>query len=146
MRDIEVQLRLIATPGIKGSTLIDDSYNASPASSLAALNLLAELMGRKIAVLGDMLELGSYEEEGHRKVGRRAAEVVDKLVTVGELGATIGREAIAVGMNESDVLFARDNEQAVQSLLDLVSSGDLILVKGSRATHMDDIVAELGEK
>jgi UDP-N-acetylmuramoyl-tripeptide--D-alanyl-D-alanine ligase len=146
LRDIEAQLRLLATPGARGSIIIDDSYNASPTSSLAALNLLAELEGRKIAVLGDMLELGSYQEEGHRKVGRRAAEIVDKLVTVGELSATIGREAIAVGMNESDVLFAHDNEEAVSFLLDSATSGDLILIKGSRGMHMEDIVAELGEK
>jgi UDP-N-acetylmuramoyl-tripeptide--D-alanyl-D-alanine ligase len=146
LRDMEVQLRLLATPGLNASTLIDDSYNSSPTSSLAALNLLAELMGRKIAVLGDMLELGSYEDEGHRKVGRRAAEVVDKLVTVGELGAVIGREAIAVGMNESDVFFAQDNDEAVESLRNLVTSGDLVLIKGSRGMHMEDIVAKLGEK
>ncbi len=146
LRDIEVRLRLIATPGLRASTLIDDSYNASPTSSLAALSLLAELRGRKIAVLGDMLELGSYEDEGHRKVGRRAAEVVDKLVTVGERGAAIGREALAVGMADKDVLFAEDNDQAVRYLLDLVACGDLILVKGSRGMHMEDIVAELGDR
>jgi UDP-N-acetylmuramoyl-tripeptide--D-alanyl-D-alanine ligase len=146
LRDIEVQLRLIATPGVRGSTLIDDSYNASPASSLAALNLLAELKGRKIAVLGDMLELGSYEDEGHRKVGRRVAEVADVLVVVGDRGAVIGREALAVGMAEADVLFAEDNNRAAQLLLDLVTSGDLVLIKGSRAMHMEDIVAELGDK
>jgi UDP-N-acetylmuramoyl-tripeptide--D-alanyl-D-alanine ligase len=144
LRDIEVQLRLLATPGLNGSTLIDDSYNSSPASSLAALNLLAELKGRKIAVLGDMLELGSYQEEGHRKVGRRVAEVADKLVTVGELGALIGREALAVGMKEGDVFFAQNNEEAVQSLRNLVTSGDLVLIKGSRGMHMEDIVTELG--
>ncbi len=146
LRDIAVQLRLIATRGMRGSTIIDDSYNASPTSSLAALNLLAELEGRRIAVLGDMLELGSYEEDGHRKVGRRVAEVADKLVTVGALGATIGREAIAIGMQEDDVFFAEDNEEAIRVLGDLVAEGDLILVKGSRGTHMEDIVAELGEK
>jgi len=145
LRDIAVQLRLIATRGVKGSTIIDDSYNASPTSSLAALNLLAELKGRKIAVLGDMLELGSYEGEGHRKVGRRVAEVADKLVTVGALGAGIGREAIAIGMQEDDVFFAEDNEEAVKVLRDLVAEGDLVLVKGSRGMHMEDIVTELGE-
>jgi UDP-N-acetylmuramoyl-tripeptide--D-alanyl-D-alanine ligase len=93
-----------------------------------------------------MLELGSYEEEGHRKVGRRVAEVADKLVAVGGLGATIGREAIAIGMQEDDVFFAEDNEEAVEVLRDLVAEGDLVLVKGSRGRHMEDIVAELGEK
>jgi len=144
LRNIETQLRLLATPGVKGSTLIDDSYNSSPASSLAALNLLAELEGRKVAVLGDMLELGSYEEEGHRKVGRRVAEIADKLVAVGRLGALLGQEAVAVGMNPEDVLFAADNEEAVRFLLDLVTGDDLILIKGSRGMHMEDIVAELG--
>jgi UDP-N-acetylmuramoyl-tripeptide--D-alanyl-D-alanine ligase len=146
LRDIEEQLRLIATPGIRGSTLIDDSYNASPTSSLAALNLLEELKGRKIAVLGDMLELGTYQEEGHRKVGRRAAEVAEKLVAVGELGALIGQEAIAVGMPERDVFFAEDNAEAAKVLSKFVESGDLILIKGSRSMHMEEIVAELGDR
>lgn len=146
LRDIAVQLRLIATPGAKGSTIIDDSYNASPTSTLAALNLLAELKGRKIAVLGDMLELGSYEEEGHRKVGRRVAEVADKLVVVGVLGAIMGQEASAVGMAKQDIFFAEDNQQAIQFLRDLVAPNDLILVKGSRGMQMEEIVTELGEK
>ena len=146
LRDIEEQLRLIATPGLRGSTLIDDSYNASPTSSLAALNLLEELKGRAIAVLGDMLELGAYQEEGHRKVGRRAAEVVEKLVAVGELGALIGQEAIAVGMPEDDVYFADDNAEAVRILSELVEPGDLVLIKGSRGMRMDEIVAELGDR
>ena len=79
---------------LNGATLLDDTYNASPASSLAALNLLADLDvngGRRIAVLGDMLELGSYEETGHRLVGARAADVVDVLVAVGELAAWLPR-------------------------------------------------------
>jgi UDP-N-acetylmuramoyl-tripeptide--D-alanyl-D-alanine ligase len=145
LRDIAMQLRLIATAGTKGSTIIDDSYNSSPTSTLAALNLLAGLKGRKIAVLGDMLELGSYEEEGHRKVGRRAAEVADKLVTVGPLGAIMGREAIAIGMDKDDVFVADDNQQAVRFVQSIVASGDLILVKGSRGMHMEEIVAQLGE-
>jgi UDP-N-acetylmuramoyl-tripeptide--D-alanyl-D-alanine ligase len=88
------QLRLVVVPGINGSTLIDDTYNASPASMVAALNLLNDLEssggGRRIAVLGDMRELGNYTGEGHQIVGRRAADVVDILVTVGELGRAIG--------------------------------------------------------
>jgi UDP-N-acetylmuramoyl-tripeptide--D-alanyl-D-alanine ligase len=146
LRDIAVQLRLIATPGVRGSTIIDDSYNASPTSSLAALNLLAGLRGRKIAILGDMLELGSYEEEGHRKVGRRVAEVADILVTVGALGAIVGLEAVATGMDKDAVFFAEDNHAAVQFLQGIVASGDLILVKGSRGLRMEEIVAQLGEE
>ncbi|MBC8078159.1 MAG: UDP-N-acetylmuramoyl-tripeptide--D-alanyl-D-alanine ligase, partial [Chloroflexales bacterium] len=77
----QLRLRTVATDS--GATLIDDTYNAAPASTLAALNLLSDLDGRRIAVLGDMLELGDYEEEGHRLVGRRVAQVAELLVTVG---------------------------------------------------------------
>ena len=80
LQQLDVQLRLITARGLNGATVLDDTYNASPASTMAALNLLADLTvqnGRRIAVLGDMLELGSYEEEGHRKVGARAADVVE---------------------------------------------------------------------
>ncbi|MBC8160944.1 MAG: UDP-N-acetylmuramoyl-tripeptide--D-alanyl-D-alanine ligase, partial [Roseiflexaceae bacterium] len=73
LRDESAQLRLLAVPGVNGATLIDDTYNASPVSSLAALNLLHDLEGRRIVVHGDMLELGPVEEESHRQVGRRVA-------------------------------------------------------------------------
>jgi UDP-N-acetylmuramoyl-tripeptide--D-alanyl-D-alanine ligase len=69
--DVSAQLRLIAAPAICEALILDDTYNASPRSTIAALNLLGELKGRRIAVLGDMLELGSLEDEGHRKVARR---------------------------------------------------------------------------
>ena len=83
------QLRLVAVDALNGSTLLDDTYNASPQSTLAALNLLDELKGRKIAVLGDMLELGNYERDGHRKVGLRVIDSADVLITVGELARII---------------------------------------------------------
>jgi UDP-N-acetylmuramoyl-tripeptide--D-alanyl-D-alanine ligase len=146
LQDIAAQLRLIAVPGIKGSTIIDDTYNASPTSTLAALNLLSDLEGRKIAVLGDMLELGSYEERGHRLVGRRAAETVDKLVTVGPRGRIIAEEAQALGMDEADLFPMESNQEAVKVLRRLIRSGDLILIKGSRGMKMEEIVAKLGGK
>ena len=67
------QLRLVAVRTQSGALLLDDTYNATPESTIAALDLLSELNGQKIAVLGDMLELGQYEEIGHENVGRRAA-------------------------------------------------------------------------
>jgi len=146
LQDITAQLRLIAVPGIKGSTIIDDTYNASPASTLAALNLLSDLEGRTIAVLGDMLELGSYEEKGHRLVGRRAAETVDKLVTVGPRSRIIAQEARALGMDEGDLFVVENNQEAVKILQRLIASGDLILIKGSRGMKMEEIVAKLGGK
>jgi UDP-N-acetylmuramoyl-tripeptide--D-alanyl-D-alanine ligase len=139
------QLRLVAMIGPGGSVLLDDTYNASPDSTIAALNLLAELDGRKVAVLGDMLELGSYEETGHELVGARGREVVDLLVTVGRRGAIIAAAAIVAGMPSSAVHIFETHEQAIDFLREHVDAGDVVLVKGSRAMHMDEIVEALSQ-
>jgi UDP-N-acetylmuramoyl-tripeptide--D-alanyl-D-alanine ligase len=143
LQDRRAQLRLVAVPGPNGSTILDDSYNASPASMIAALNLLAELNGRKVAVLGDMLELGEYEDEGHRMVGLRAIDAADVLVTVGELGQLIAREALDNGMSLERVKVCRTNDEAIEYLETIVQPGDMILIKGSRGLHMEDIVNAL---
>ncbi|MGE5618640.1 MAG: UDP-N-acetylmuramoyl-tripeptide--D-alanyl-D-alanine ligase [Sphingomonadaceae bacterium] len=140
LHEVSTSLRLIVVAGINGSTIVDDSYNASPASTLAALNLLAELEGRRVAVLGDMLELGSYAEEGHQRVGRRAADVADVLVAVGSLGALVGREALAAGKSEDSVFLASTNREAIQHLKRILQPGDCVLVKGSRGMRMEEIV------
>ncbi|MGI5835492.1 MAG: UDP-N-acetylmuramoyl-tripeptide--D-alanyl-D-alanine ligase [Chloroflexota bacterium] len=140
LHEVSSALRLIVAVGINGSTIIDDSYNASPASTLAALNLLSELEGRKVAVLGDMRELGSFTEEGHRMVGRRAVDVVDLLVVVGDLGEIIGREALSTGKDEQSVFIAKSNEEAIQQLKANLRPGDCVLVKGSRGMRMEEIV------
>ncbi len=145
LHDISAQLRLVAVPGIAGSTIIDDTYNASPASTIAALNLLADLPGRRIAVLGDMLELGDYEDEGHRKVARRAVDVAAKLIAVGQRGRIIGEEALACGMAAGDVHIVDNNEQAIAHLRHIVKADDVILVKGSRGMEMEEIVAALSQ-
>ena len=137
------QLRLVVVPGLRGSAILDDTYNASPASTIAALNLVEELDGRKIAVLGDMLELGAYEEEGHRKVGRRALDVVAVLITVGERGRLIAEASLAWGMEAEKVIIAEDNEGGIARLREIVAPGDIILVKGSRGMKMEEIVAAL---
>ena len=138
------QLRLVAAPGPRGSVIIDDTYNASPDSTLAALNLLADLDGRRVAVLGDMLELGYMEEEGHRIVGRRAADVAQLLVAVGSRAYWIGEEALAVGMNPQQVFIVDSTEEAIPLLERLIEADDFILVKGSLGMRMDRIVAALG--
>lgn len=147
MQDMPGQLRLVVNPGIHGCTIIDDTYNASPASTVAALNLLADLspddQGRRVAVLGDMLELGDMTDEGHKLVGRRAAGVVDLLVTVGELGRHIGDEALIVGFPSAQVRQMDDATSAIAMLKELLREGDLVLVKGSRAIGMERIVTEL---
>ena len=145
LQDRQAQIRLVAVPGPRGSTLLDDTYNSSPASALAALNLLAELEGRKIAVLGDMLELGSYEEEGHRLVGRRAMDVVELLVAVGPRGRIIGQEASSLGMNPDRVCLCEGNQAAIEFLQETIRPGDCVLVKGSRGMKMEEIVNALGK-
>ena len=141
------QLRLVVTPAINGATVIDDTYNASPASTLAALNLLNDLRngsgGRRIAILGDMRELGSFTAEGHKQVGLHAARVTDLLVTVGNLGRIIADEARRSGLPTRAIHVTDDFETAVHILKELTQPRDLLLVKGSRAVGMDRIVAEL---
>ena len=127
--------------------VIDDTYNASPDSTLAALNLLNDLMeGRRIAVLGDMLELGSYEGEGHRRVGIRAAAVADLLVTVGERGKMIAQAALVGGMPPKTVKAMDTAEEAAEFLSGEIRRGDAILVKGSRAVGMERIVTLLSRE
>jgi UDP-N-acetylmuramoyl-tripeptide--D-alanyl-D-alanine ligase len=128
LNDSRAQLRLVAVPGPRGSTIIDDTYNSSPDSAMAALNLLQDLDGRHVAVLGDMLELGFMEEESHRLVGR-----------------WIGEEAQAVGLGADRVFIADDLETAVAVLREIITGQDTILVKGSLGMNMSRIVAELGE-
>ena len=150
LRDQSVQLRLVAVPGPEGSIILDDTYNSSPASCIAALNLLDELgtrqrAARKIAVLGDMYELGAYELEGHRLVGRRARDAADVLVTVGRLGQIMGQEALRSGMDAGAVHLVETKEEAVSLLRNLLGAEDLILIKGSRGMAMEDMVVALQE-
>ena len=122
-------------------TVIDDSYNASHAAVIAALRLLAAQRGRRVAVLGDMLELGAVSAEAHREVGTVAAASVDVLVGVGELAAIAVQEARRAGLAEAHAVV--DNAEALVTLRRLLRSGDVVLVKGSRALHMDDIADAL---
>jgi UDP-N-acetylmuramoyl-tripeptide--D-alanyl-D-alanine ligase len=146
LSDSRAQLRLVAVPGPNNSTIIDDTYNSSPDSAMAALNLLNDLDGRHIAVMGDMLELGYMEEEGHRRVGRRVADVAQVLVTMGRRARWIAEEAVKMGMR-ADRVFKVDEddvETAVSTLQDLIQPHDMVLVKGSLGMNMSRIVAALG--
>ncbi|PKO23803.1 MAG: UDP-N-acetylmuramoylalanyl-D-glutamyl-2, 6-diaminopimelate--D-alanyl-D-alanine ligase [Chloroflexi bacterium HGW-Chloroflexi-1] len=146
LQEVRGQLRILVVPGLHGATLIDDTYNASPASMLAALNLMEDIASadhRSIAVLGDMFELGTYEEQGHRLVGGRAAQVIDKLITVGPRARWIAEEARANGMKPACVHPTDSNADAIAVLQGLIRPGDVILVKGSRAAAMDTIVDTL---
>lgn len=137
------QPRIVVRPGVGGAILLDDSYNASPDSCKAALDLLADVPGRHIAVFGDMAELGPIEEAGHREVGRAAAEVVDRLVVVGPKARWIGDEArVARPMLHVD--YASHNAEAAALLRPALEAGDVVLVKGARVARTDLIVAALG--
>lgn len=140
--------RLSLKQGINSTTVIDDSYNANPQSMKAALQVLCDWAGdrRKIAVLGDMFELGSYEMEGHLSVGHKAAAVgVDILLTIGERAKYIMEGAGSSGFNGLSRHF--DNKtDAINFLGNEVGTGDVILVKASRGMHMEEIVEKILQK
>ena len=143
LRSEQTQLRLVAVQAQSGALILDDTYNASPESTLAALNLLNDLGGRKVAVLGDMLELGQYEEQGHRMVGVRAAQIVDELVTVGVLGKIIANSARKAGLPPGMITEFSDGQEVIDYLSARLGADDVVLVKGSRGMYMDQIVAAL---
>ena len=143
LRDERTQLRLVTERGPRGSLILDDTYNASPESVIAALNLLKDLRGRRIAVLGDMLELGPAEEESHRLVGRRVKGVADVLITVGQRSRLIAEEALRAGMNSNRVSSVDTPQEAVPLLEEMIDRNDVILVKGSRGVSLDELVATL---
>ena len=143
LRQRHTQLRLVAVRSKSGALLLDDTYNASPESTLAALNLLAELEGRKVAVLGDMLELGSYEKQGHEMVGVRAAEVAMLLVTVGARGHMIAAAARRAGLRSKAIVEFETTDEVIEYLQKHLTGKDVVLVKGSHGIRMDRIVSTL---
>jgi len=143
LAEARLDLRSRIVRGPNGSTVLDDSYNASPASMLAALDLLAELPGRRIALLGDMLELGAAEEEGHRSVGERAATACDLLLTVGVRASSIAEAARRAGA--TDVRQVGTAGQAIEALRKELREGDHALIKASRAMALEEVVSALIE-
>ena len=104
---------------------------------------MSTLGGRRVAVLGDMLELGDRERQGHEQVGRRAAQVADRLIAVGPRGRITVQVAIAEGLPSAHVCRADDNQEALACLLDWLAPGDCVLIKGSRGMAMEEIVEKL---
>ena len=126
-----------------GITIVDDTYNASPASMIAALDLLAGLPGRRVAVLGEMLELGSGSAAGHREVGRAAAATCQVLCVVGAGAAGIAAGAREAGMPPRGIVEAEDREGGAERLETLLRPGDVVLVKASRGVGLDVLVGRL---
>jgi UDP-N-acetylmuramoyl-tripeptide--D-alanyl-D-alanine ligase len=135
--------------GVKGSFIIDDSYNASPQSAQVALGILAEMpiSGRKIAVFGDMLELGSASESGHRSVGEEVVKLhLDYLFVVGEKSRDIARAAKDAGMLEDHIFHFPYTMEAGTFLQERLKPNDVVLVKGSRVSKMEQVVYEIMAK
>jgi UDP-N-acetylmuramoyl-tripeptide--D-alanyl-D-alanine ligase len=121
-------------------TVINDAYNASPLSMSAAIDTLVEVApGRKVAVLGDMLELGGIAPEAHRRIGRKLAQQkIDAVVTVGVLAELIADSAREYGLRH--VAACRTHDSAIENLQKMLQPGDTILVKGSRGMKMENIM------
>lgn len=149
MEAAQLQLRQRILTGRGGFRLIDDSYNAAPMSMNAALDLLQTTPGHKIAVLGDMLELGPTEERDHRELGRRAVGVADWLILRGERTAWLAEAALEAGFSPERLIHAASNAEAAAAVRRLVGSGDepqwVVLVKGSRGLHLEEVVRDLRE-
>lgn len=139
--------RMNLIKGPKGSLILDDTYNSSPTAVVMALETLRSLAhkGRAIAVLGNMLELGKYEETGHRNVGQKAAEEnIDFLITLGEKAKIIANEAKIRGVK--NILESKNITHIVSELKKTVKKDDIILVKASRHAHFERVVAGLTDQ
>ena len=137
--------RLNLIEGIKGSYIIDDTYNASPISTLAALSVLGQLQAkRKIAVLGDMLELGDQTELGHRQLGKKIfSERINVFIAVGRRMHYAVEQLIALGFPRTNILQFDDPHSAAEQISQIVRAGDFILVKGSQGMRMEKIVEKI---
>lgn len=128
---------------LRGATLIDDSYNASPGSVTAALDLLAGLPGRRVAVLGEMLELGEAHDAGHLAVGEAAGRTVELLIVVGAGAGEIVAGARAAGLDPTRIHHVADADDALEALRPRLRDDDVVLIKASRGIGLDRIVDQL---
>ncbi len=140
--------RMNMLPGVKHSFIIDDTYNSSPEAVMSALDILAKMNidkeNNKYAVLGEMLEIGAYTEEGHRKIGEKVAkEKINFLIAVGERARDFMRGAAEAGFNEDYMFYFSKSKDVGPFLQNRIKAGDLLLVKGSQGVRMELIVKEL---
>lgn len=137
--------RMNLVEGKNGSYIIDDTYNGSPMSTVAALEVLGQLRSkRKIAILGDMLELGDQEEFGHREVGKKVSAIkADLFVAVGSRMQSAVAQLIAAGFPSGNIVSFEDPDLAGEEIEKLVKEGDYILVKGSQGMRMEKVVKKL---
>ncbi len=137
--------RMRIIPGVNGSLIIDDTYNSSPVACEHALQTLSELVcaGRKIAVLGDMLELGQFSVREHERIGEFLAAKVDMLVTIGVRARKIAEGALEHGLSEKCIFQYEDVQQAISEVKRMVGEGDFLLVKASQGIRAEKLVKAL---
>jgi UDP-N-acetylmuramyl pentapeptide synthase len=137
--------RACILPGKSGSLLIDDTYNSSPAAVEEALKSLSLVKDgkRRVAVLGDMLELGRYSAKEHERIGRLAAETVDVLITVGHRAEAIATAFLNTGREESSVEDFENSTLAAAAIPQTIKEGDVVLIKGSQSMRMERITEAL---
>lgn len=137
------RMRLI--DGVRGSFIIDDSYNASPQATEGAIDTLGNIKatGRKIAVIGDMLELGKFTEDAHRRAGEKVAGAADMLLTVGIRAKFVAAAAAEHGMKKTAMRHVANATEAGEYLKDKLDKGDVVLVKGSQAMRMERVVKKI---
>jgi len=135
-------------PGINNSFIIDDSYNSSPEACLAALDVLGSIKieseSKKYVVLGDMLEIGSYTNEGHRLVGEKIAKIkADFLITIGDKSLMIAESALKNGLDNDKSFHFNSTDEIGEFLISRINSGDIVLVKGSQGMRLEKVVKEI---
>ncbi len=136
--------RLQLLEGAGGAVILDGSAGSNPPAALQALSALADYPAeRRVAVLGDMAQLGSYAFEGHREVGRAAASCVDLLVTKGERAGWIAQAAEETGLARDRIIVTHTVQDVVGRLRPRLTTDDIVLVKGDVETHMEDVVEQL---
>jgi len=137
--------RMRVLSGIKGSTIIDDSYNSSPIATELALQTVKELTGftRKVVVLGDMMELGRFSSAEHERIGVLVAQCADVLLTVGVRSRKTAEGALENGLSEKNIYQYEYADRASRELQNIIMPGDLILIKGSQSIRAEKIVEEV---
>lgn len=137
--------RMRILDGVKGSILLDDTYNAAPKAMKHALDTLqtVDARGKKVAILGDMLELGKHTEKVHKDIGKEASQAAHTLITVGMRARFIAEGALNEGMSENNIFQFEDSRSAGKFAESLIGEGDVVLVKGSQGIRMEKAVEEL---
>lgn len=137
--------RMRIVDGVKGSVILDDTYNAAPKAMKHALETLrmVDARGKKIAILGDMLELGKHTEKVHKEIGKEASQAAHKLITVGMRARFIVEGALNDGMDENNIFQFEDSQKAGKFAESLIEEGDVILIKGSQGMRMEKATEEL---